>query len=234
MRDVGKRTAVHNCRCVFQRLHQVRLDGVFEQQCHCSNAAKIFRKNGTIIISVGNQNIAEALFQVLNILGKAENRHDFARYRNHKGIFARNTVNFSAQPYVDKAQSAVVHVHAAFKKNPPLVDSQLVSLLEVIVNDGTQQVVCRCDGVHVPCEMKIDFLHRHDLRVSAARSTAFDAEDRTERRLTQRDDRFFSDLFHGLTQTDRCGSFSFTSRCGVDSGYQNQLPVRTLHGRLVK
>ena len=44
----------------------------------------------------------------------------------------RDTVCFSAPSDVDKAQFAVVHVHAAFEENAALADIQLVALLHMV------------------------------------------------------------------------------------------------------
>jgi hypothetical protein len=45
------------------------------------------------------------------------------------------------------------------------------------------------DGVNVAGEVEVDVLGGHERRLAAASAATFDAEDRTERRLAQRDDR---------------------------------------------
>ncbi len=62
----------------------------------------------------------------------------------------------------------------------------------MIVEHGGKQVVRRADGVKVAREVQIDVFHGHDLRISAARRAAFDAEYGAERRFAQRDDDLFA------------------------------------------
>ena len=96
----------------------------------------------------------------------------------------------------------------------------------MVVQNGAQQVVGSGDGVHIAGEVQVDVLHRNDLCIAAAGSTAFDAEYRTQGRFAQSDDGFFANLLHRLSKTDGCGGFAFTRRSWVNGGNQNQLAVR--------
>ena len=71
--------------------------------------------------------------------------------------------------------------------------------------------------------MQIDLFHRNDLGHAAAIGAAFHAKHRTQRRLTNTDQGFFTDLVEGVTQTDRGGSFPLASRRRGNGGHQNQL-----------
>ena len=226
MCDVGKWTAVHQSRGVFQSLYQVWFDGVFKQNCHRAVYLEVFGVDRFVVIGVSDQNVAQTLLEVLHIRCKAQDCHNLAGNGNLEAVLTRDTVCFSAQSDVDKAQCAVVHVHAAFEENAALVDIQLVALLHMVVQDGAQQVVCRADGVKVAGEMQVDVLHRHDLCIAAAGSAALDAEYRTQGRLAQSDDGFFANLLHRLSKTDGCGGLAFTRRSRVDSGDQDQFAVR--------
>ena len=62
VRDVGKGPAVHQRGAACQRLHEVGLNGVFEQRRHCAVGVQIFGVNGLIIKGVGNQDVAQPLF----------------------------------------------------------------------------------------------------------------------------------------------------------------------------
>ena len=95
----------------------------------------------------------------------------------------------------------------------------------MVVQHGAQQVVCRCDGVHIAGKVQVDVLHRHDLRVAAACRAALDAEYRTERRLTQCDNGVFALFAQCLTQTDRGRGLALTGRRRVDGGNEDQLAV---------
>ena len=56
--------------------------------------------------------------------------------------------------------------------------------MNVIVKHGGKQIVGRTDGMKIAGKVQIDVLHGNDLRISAAGSSSFNAEDRAERRLT--------------------------------------------------
>ena len=64
------------------------------------------------IARIGNDDIAESLFQIVEILGQAEDGHDFGCDRDVEPGFARITVGDSAEGADDLAQRAVVHVQA--------------------------------------------------------------------------------------------------------------------------
>ena len=95
----------------------------------------------------------------------------------------------------------------------------------MVVEHRAAKVVGGCYGVHIACKVQVDVLHRQYLSVTAAGGAALDAENGAERRLTQRDDRFFADLSHSLTQACGGGGFALTCGRGVDRRDQNQLTV---------
>ena len=70
------------------------------------------------------------------------------------------------------------------------------------VERGRQQVVRRGDGVEVAVEVEVDLLHRHDLRVAAARAAALDAEDRAHARLAKREHDPLADRAEALGERD--------------------------------
>ena len=105
------------------------------------------------------------------------------------------------------------------------VDAQRIPLMQMVVQHRRKQVVGGGDGVKVAREMQVDLVHRHDLRIPAARRAALDAEHRPERRLAQRDDRLFADAGHRLSQPDGGGRFALAGRRGGDGGDEDELGV---------
>ena len=67
-------------------------------------------------------------------------------------------------------------------------------LIDVIVEQSGNHVVCACDGVEVASEVQIDFFHRQHLRVAATCCAALHAEARAERRLAQSHHSLFTNL----------------------------------------
>ena len=228
VRDVGKRAAVHQRRGVFQRLHQVWFDGVLEQHRHRAVDLQVLGVDRLVVVGVGDQDVAQALLEILQVGGQAQDGHDLAGNGDLEAVLADNAVGLAAQTDDGVAQGAVVHIHAAFKEDAARVDAQLVALLQMVVQNGAQQVVGRGDGVHVAGEVQIDVLHRDHLRIAAAGSAALDAEYRAQRWLAQGDDGVFADLLHRLAKTDGRGGLALTGRGGVDGGDQHQLAVGTV------
>ena len=140
-------------------------------------------------------------------------------------ILSRNTVNLRSETYGDVSERTVIGVGNSGEENSSLVDTELVALMEMVVDYRAKEIVCRGDRVEVAREMEIDVVHRHYLRVSAACRAAFDTENRSERGLSERDYRVFADLVHRHTETYGGSCLSFTCGCGVDGGHENELAV---------
>jgi hypothetical protein len=85
-------------------------------------------------------------------------------------------------------------------------------MMNVVVDQGGQQVVRERNGGEVPGEVQVDVLHRHYLRVTAAGSTALLAEHRSESGLAQADDCAFADVVESVAETDRGRGLAFTGR----------------------
>ena len=80
----------------------------------------------------------------------------------------------------------------------------------------------------IACEMQVYILHGNDLRIASARRAAFDAENRSERRLTKRKHRIFPYSAKSVRKTD-CGcGFALSRRCRSYSRNQNQLSLRII------
>ena len=93
------------------------------------------------------------------------------------------------------------------------------------VNGCRKQVVGRSDGVSVAGEMKVEILHRHNLRVSTSGRTALDAEGWPLRRLANACEDLLADLVQTLADAD-CGyRFPFAERGGGDGSHINVLGV---------
>lgn len=81
MRDVGERAAMHEGRVVFERLHEIRLHGVLEEHGHGAVGLDVAGKDRGLVAAVAYDDVAEALLQILEVVGKAEDRHDARRRR---------------------------------------------------------------------------------------------------------------------------------------------------------
>jgi hypothetical protein len=70
-------------------------------------------------------------------------------------IFPDKPVHLISESHHHISKHPVIHVKASLPHDLPGIDPQLISLLDVIVKQCRTQVVCRCDRMKVPCEMKV-------------------------------------------------------------------------------
>ncbi len=111
MRDVGEGTTVNEGRVVFQGLHQVRHESIFEQNRHRTGCIDIAGVHRLLVTSVADHDVTNATGQIVQIGGKTENSHDFRGDGDVEAAFARGTVARSAETDGDVAQGTVVHIH---------------------------------------------------------------------------------------------------------------------------
>ena len=97
MGNVCEGAAVHDGGGAFQRLHQIGVDGIFQQGSHCAVRFQIPGKYGLTVISISHQNVAQTLFQVFPVFCQTENSHNLRSNCNIKSIFTRNPVYFTTE-----------------------------------------------------------------------------------------------------------------------------------------
>ena len=216
---------MHQSGGVLQSLHQVGFERIFEKGSHSALHFQIPAVNRLACQIVSDENISQPFFQVGKVSSQAEDSHNLAGNGDLESILTGHAVGFSAQADYHMAQCPVVHIHAAFEEDTAGVNAQSVALLQMVVNHSAQKVVGCGDGMHITGKVKVNILHGDNLGVSAAGSSAFYAEYRSQGRLTQSDHCVFADAVHSLSQTYRGGGFALTSRSRVDGGYQNQLAI---------
>ena len=171
-------------------------------------------------------------FEVLEVLGEAEDRHHLGGDRDVEAGLARIAVGDAAERADDLAQRAVVHVHDAAPGDATGIDAERVAPVDVVVDQRRQQIVRRGDGVEVAGEMEVDVLHRDHLRVAAAGRAALHAEGRAERRLAQAEHRLLADVVERVGEADRGGGLALAGRRRRDRGDQDQLAVLLVLERL--
>ena len=223
--DVGEGPRVDQAGVAFERLHEVRLDGVLEQHRHGSAGADVVGGEGIAPAVVAERDAAEALAKVLERGGEAEDGHDLAGDRDVVAGLAREAVEAPAEAVDDLAHGAVVQVDAAPPRDGQRVDVEVVAVHDVAVDHGGQQVVGGAHGMDVAGEVEVQVLHRDELRVPAAGGAALDAEDRPQRRLAQGEHGVDADRVHRLGQADRGDGLAFAERRRGDRGDVDDLAV---------
>ena len=185
MRDIGERPAVDQCRAALERLDQVGQHRVFQQDRHRAVGLEVARVDRSPVAAIGDHNPPKPRLKVRKVAREAQDRHHFAGHRNVKAALTRKTVGDPAEWSDNLAQCAIVHVEHAPPHHPAQVDFKGVAPIDVVVEHRREQVVRRGDRVKIAREMKVDLVHRHDLRIAAPGAAAFGAEARPQARLTQ-------------------------------------------------
>ncbi len=162
MRDVGERSAMDERRHPFDRLDQIRFQGVGEQRHHRARDPQVARGDRLAVVGETDQRPVDARAQVLAVRGQAEDRHHFRRRGDVEAGLARHALLVAAEADHRVAQRPVVHVEAAPPEDAPRIDAELVAEVEVVVDHRREQVVGGRDGVEVAGEVQVDPLGRLD------------------------------------------------------------------------
>ena len=224
--DVGERTPVHERGRVLEGLHEVRRQSVPQQRRHRAVRVEVAGTHRPAVTGVGDDDVAEALLEVGQARGEAEDRHHLGCHDDVESRLARHAVADPAEPEHDVTQRAVVDVEHPPPGDPPHVDVQRVALLDVVVDQRREQVRRDRDRGEIPGEVQVDVLHRDDLRLPAAGGAALHAEHRTEGGLPQADHCAFTDPAEGVAETDRRRGLALAGGCRRHRGDQHELALR--------
>src|SRR5699024_5761184 len=122
----------------------------------------------------------------------------------------------------DVAQVPIVHVQDAFDAHGARVDAQLIAVVDVVIHQCAQQVVCRGDSVEVPGEVEVDAFHRDHLSVTATGGPTFHAKDRSQGWFAQCDHRLGAHEVERISQPDGHGGLALTGGGGGGPGDQHE------------
>ena len=97
MSDVGERTAVHEGRIAFQRLHQVGHQRIAQQHGHRTIGLEVTGIDRLLLAGTGHDDVTQTTREVFEVGGQAEDRHDFRGDDDVEAVFARIAVARAAQ-----------------------------------------------------------------------------------------------------------------------------------------
>ncbi len=225
VRDVREGSAVDERGLPFERLHEVGLDRVLEEHRHRARRLHLFCGDRLALVRLADGDGAEPGAEVAEVAGDGDEAHHLAARGDVEARLARIAVDTAAETRDDVAQGTVVHVHATAPRDRDRIDAELVAVQQVRVDHGAEQVVGSRDRMQVAGEVEVQVLHRHDLRVAAARGTALDAEDGAERGLAQREHRLAAEHAETLGERHRRRRLALARRGRRDRGHVDQLRV---------
>ena len=225
MRDVRERAAVDERGLALERLHEVRLDRVLEDDGHRTGGLDVLCGDRLALVGLPDRDPAEPLAQVGEIACHRDEPHDLARGGDVEAGLTGCPVRAAAETGDDVPEVPVVHVHAAAPGDRERVEPGGIPVVEVRVDQRGEEVVRRRDGVEVAGEVEVQVLHRDDLRVPAAGRSSLHAEDGAERCLAQAQHGLPPELAEPLRERDRRRGLPLTGRRGRDRRDVDQLRV---------
>ena len=178
VRDVREGAGVHEADLALERLDDVRLDRILQQDGHRTCGLDVLGRDRVARRRIADGDRAEFAAQVGEVGRQGEDRHHLACGRDVEAGLRRRSVLRATETADDAAELTVGNVDRA----PPRdgCDLRLMAVEAVRVDERREQVVRGGDRVHVAREVKVDVLHRHHLGVAATGRAALDAEDRAE------------------------------------------------------
>ena len=219
-RDVAERTGVDEDGRVLERLEQVRLDRVAQDDCHRSRGVELLCRDRFAIGRVADHDPSQPPAHVLQRCGQRQDRHDLRGGRDVKARLPDDAVFVRTEADDDVAKHPVADVDHAPPRHAVAVDQRLV-VVDVVVDHRREQVVRSSDGVHVTGQVQVQSFHRDDLAVAAAGGSALDAERRAHRGLANRNGRALADMRQSLPQADGRGCLALSQRRRGDRGDDN-------------
>ena len=219
---VGKRTAMHHGRSVLGCLHQVGLYGIAQEHADGTSHAKVLHGEGLALDGGTQKDILYASAQVSLVLCKAEDGHNLGSRSDVETALAGYAVGLGTKTRNDVAQVAVVHVQHALPQHLAHGKALGLMLVDVVVQQGGNHVVCRGDGVEVASKVQVNLVHRQNLCIAAAGSTAFHAKAGTQRGFAQSHHGLLANAVHTQSQTHADGGLAYASLGGSDGRNQYQ------------
>src|SRR6202034_4441914 len=98
----------------------------FEQHRHGAVRLELAGTYRLPVAGIGDDDIAEPLFQIVEIAGKAEDRHHLGGDGDVETVLARKTVGDAAERGHHRAQRAIVHVEDAAPSDAARIDAERV------------------------------------------------------------------------------------------------------------
>ena len=226
--DVRERAAMDEGRPALERLEEVRLDGVDEQDRHRAGDADVLAGDRPALGRRGKDDPAETRPQVVEVGGKGEDGHHLRADGDDPFRLAGDAVLAAAEADDGPPNCAIADVDHSRPEDRKRIDPERVLVVEAVVEEGRGEVVGRADRVDVAGQVEVEVLHRDHLAVAAAGGAALDPEDRPERRLADADRRLVPDPVEALGESDGRGRFALAQGRRRDRGHDDVLAAGPL------
>ena len=225
MGDIAEGATVDDRRVVLHRLDEIRHQGVAEKHGHGSCGLERRRRHRRLVEGATDDDVAEPTSEIGKAGREAEDSHDLGGNRDVETRLPREAIGDATERGDDVAERPIIHVHDPPPGYATDVEVEAVAPVDVIVDEGGEEIVRRSNRVKVTGEVEVYLLHRYDLRIAAAGGAPLHSQARPERWLAQAHDRPPADSVQGVAETNRGGALALAGRRRRHGRDQDQLAV---------
>ena len=144
---------MHYCRRTLGCLHEVWLQGILQQYGDRALNAHVAHVERLVLVIEAQQDVADAPLQVVDVLGKAHYAHYLRRGRNVETCLRWYAVGERTETCYYLPERPVVHVEHPLPEYCLQAEPVFGVLVEIVVEQGRNHVVCRCYGMEVTREV---------------------------------------------------------------------------------
>ena len=244
--DVGERAGVNEDRLMLDRVAHGGVDGVAHPRGHGAGNLEIFAGDGLAAAGVGNNDLADALAQILEVTRDSQDCHQLGADGDAELGLHHVAVQTAADADDDVAQALRTEVHDPAHLDALRVDVEaleallgqpLVVVVALVLHTRVQgdhrQVVRVHNVVDIAGQAEGELGHRHQKGVAAAGCRALDVHGRAAGGLTQSAADIQTQLAETFDQAQGNGGFALAEGGRGDGGDFDELAVglilQTLH-----
>ena len=236
--DVGEGTGVDQNRLVLHGVAHGGVDAVAHPGGHGAGHLQVLGGDRLAAAAVGHHDLADALPQVLQVLGHGQNGHQLGAHGDAELGLHQVAVLGTADAHDDVAQTLGAEVQDPAHLHALGIDVQalqaplgqlLVVVVALVLHAGVEgdhgQVVGVHDVVDVAGEAQGELGHGHQQGVAAAGGGALDVHGGAAGGLAQAAAHVLAQLAQALDQAQGGGGFTLAQRGGSDGGDFDELAV---------
>ena len=244
--DVGERAGVNENRLMLDRVAHGGVDGVAHPRGHGAGNFEIFAGDGLAAAGVSNNDLADALAQILEVTRDSQDCHQLGADGDAELGLHHEAVQTAADADDDVAQALRAEVHDPAHLDALRVDVEaleallgqpLVVVVALVLHTRVQgdhrQVVRVHNVVDIAGQAEGELGHRHQKGVAAAGRSALDVHGRAAGGLTQRAADIQAQFAETFDQAQGNGGFALAEGGRGDGGDFDELAVglilQTLH-----
>ena len=236
--DVGERAGMDEDRLMLDGVAHGGVDGVAHPGGHGAGDLEILAGDGLAALGVGDNDLADALTQILQIAGDGENGHQLGADGDAELGLHQEAVQTAAEADDDVAHGLRAEVDDPAHLDALRVDVEalqallgqpLVVVVALVLHTGSQrdhgEVVGVHDVVDIAGQTKGELGHRHEQGVAAAGRSALDVHRRAAGGLTQGAADILAELAEAFDQAEGNGGLAFAEGSRGDRSDLDELAV---------